>query len=262
MLKKKGSYFICFSNFFSLFVYSKSIYGESSVVEVSSLSKSINDKNSRQIRELEQRLGNLEPPEPTTIIDSPFPFETGTDDYYPTDVIPISEVIRRGTKIPFIVIKSEPNYIRPIYKEQWHSTYWGGRWSYVPERIHYALHRLFPFYDIGISGGLNFEQNVGISFPTFQNDTNLDMYLVVFQTKVTDVYTAGNQVVIVGKPERTGVEVLTIKTGDIHPSNKEKLLLIQLATNNDELDYSLISYEPPDFWLKQKQKAKELEYNK
>jgi len=31
-------------------------------------------------------------------------------------------------------------------------------------------------------------------------------------------------------------------------------LLVQLATNGAELDYSLISYQPPDFWLKLKQK--------
>ncbi|MGN4124215.1 hypothetical protein ACMGD3_04200 [Lysinibacillus sphaericus] len=84
---------------------------------------------------MEQRLDSLEPPEPTTILDLPFPFEKGTEVRLPTDVIPISEVSKEGTKIPFKVIKSEPNYIRPIYEEQWHSTYWGGRWSYIPSRI-------------------------------------------------------------------------------------------------------------------------------
>ena len=86
------------------------------------------------------------------------------------------------------------------------------------------------------------------------NETDLDLYIVVFQTNITDVYTKGNQVVVVGTPKRTGVEVISIKTADIHPSNKEKLLLVQLATNGDELDYSLISYESPDYWLKQKQR--------
>lgn len=87
---------------------------------------------------------------------------------------------------------------------------------------------------------------------------NLDLYIVIFQTAVTDVYTKGNQVIVVGTPERNGVQVLTIKTGDLHPSDLSKLLLIQLATPlGHELDYSLIVYEPPDFWLKQIQKAKE-----
>ncbi|RFB09448.1 hypothetical protein DZB84_24400 [Bacillus sp. HNG] len=208
---------------------------------------------------MEQRLGNLEPPEPTTILDSPFPFETGTEVHFPTDVIPISEVKTQGTKIPFKIIKSEPNYVRPIYEEHWHSTYWGGRWSYVPSRVHYALHRIFPFYAIGIAAELNFQGDMGISFPTTTNETDLDLYIVVFQTSITDVYTKGNQVVVVGTPKRTGVEVLSIRTADIHPSNKDKLLLVQLATNGAELDYALISYQPPDFWLKQKQKTNELE---
>jgi hypothetical protein len=210
-----------------------------------------------QIEKLKQRLEQLEPVKPTTILDSPFPFEQGTEETYSPDVVPISEVLKQGKRISFKIIKSEPRYKRPIYQEQWHSTYWGGRWSYLPSRIHYALHRLFTFYDIGISEELNFQQNVGITFPTFQNEKDLDLYIVVFQTNITDVYTKGNQIVFVGAPTRTGVEVLTVKTREIQPSNKDKLLLVQLATNSHELDYSLISYQPPDFWFNQIQKAKE-----
>ncbi|MGF9979649.1 hypothetical protein ABE042_01700 [Viridibacillus arvi] len=76
----------------------------------------------------------------------------------------------------------------------------------------------------------------------------------MFQTNITDVYSKGNQVVVVGTPKRTGVEVINIKIADIHPSNKEKFLFVQLATNGDELDYSLIRYESPNYWLKQKQR--------
>ncbi|QUW23897.1 hypothetical protein JSQ81_05745 [Sporosarcina sp. Marseille-Q4063] len=172
--------------------------------------------------------------------------------HFPTDVIPISEVLKEGRKIPFKVIKSELNYSRPIYEEHWHST--TGRWSYMPTRIHYSLHRIFPFYAIGISAELDFTQNVGIAFPTAMNENDLDLYIVVFQTNITDVYTKGNQVVIVGTPKRTGVEVINIKTADITPSNQEKFLLVQLATNDAELDYALINYEAPDYWLKQKER--------
>ncbi|MGE7924063.1 hypothetical protein ACQKND_12825 [Viridibacillus arvi] len=250
MLKTRIVYIICFSIILSLFVYSQSL--NTKLIE-SSISQSNSDKiEHKRIQELEQRLDNLEPPEPTTILDSPFPFEKGTEVHFPTDVIPISEVLKEGTKIPFKVIKSEPNYIRPIYEEDWHST--TGRWSYIPSRIHYALHRIFPFYAIGISAELEFTQNVGISFPTDMNETDLDLYIVVFQTNITDVYTKGNQVVVFGTPKRTGVEVIYIKIADIHPSNKEKFLLVQLASNGDELDYSLIRYESPDYWLKQKQR--------
>lgn len=250
MLKTRIGYIICFLIILSLFVYSKSL--NTKLIELS-ISQSNSDKSEhKRIQELEQRLDNLEPPEPTTILDSPFPFEKGTEEHFPTDVIPISEVLKEGTKVPFKVIKSEPNYIRPIYEEDWHST--TGRWSYIPSRIHYALHRVFPFYAIGISAELEFTQNVGISFPTDMNETDLDLYIVVFQTNITDVYTKGNQVVVVGTPKRTGVEVISIKTADIQPSNMEKLLLVQLANNGAELDYSLINYEVPDYWLKKKQR--------
>jgi len=252
MLKTKISYIICFLIILNLFVFSKPINTNSMELP---FSQSNNDKSEqKKIQELEQRLDSLEPPEPTTILDSPLPFEKGLEMHFPKDVISISDVLKEGTKIPFKVIQSEPNYIRPIYKETWHSTYWGGRWSYIPSRIHYALHRIFPFYAIGISAELNFQQNVGIAFPTEINETDLDLYIVVFQTNVTDVYTKGNQVVVVGTPKRTGVEVISIKTAEIHPSNKEKLLLVQLATNGAELDYSLIDYQPPDYWLQQKQR--------
>ncbi|CAM4316738.1 hypothetical protein [Paenibacillus tarimensis] len=210
----------------------------------------------KQVKELENRLKTLEPPKPTTIVKAPE--EVEAEKYYPTDTLPIPVVMDKGTIIDFNFIKNDPNYERPVYEEQWHSTYSGGRWSYVPMRIHYALHRLFTTYDIGISGELNFKQNLGIDFPMFQNKTDLDLYIVVFQTAVTSVYTKANQVIIVGTPMRNGVQVLTIKTADLKPIDLKKLLLIQLSTTDGhELDYSLINYEPPDFWLKQIQKAQE-----
>ncbi|WP_260858134.1 hypothetical protein [Bacillus sp. FJAT-22090] len=250
MLKTRIGFIICFSIILSLIVYSKFLHTK--LIELS-IPQSNSDKSEHeQIQELEKRLVNIEPPEPTTILDSPFPFEKGLEMHFPTDVYPIIEVLIEGTKIPFKVVKSEQNYVRPIYKEDWHST--TGRLGYIPSRVYYSLHRIFPFYAIGISAELHFIENVGISFPTDINETDLDLYLVVFQTNITDVYTKGNQVVVVGTPKRTGVEVINIKVADIHPSNKEKFLLVQLATNGDELDYSLINYESPDYWLKTKQR--------
>ncbi|WEG14533.1 hypothetical protein PU629_09305 [Pullulanibacillus sp. KACC 23026] len=196
--------------------------------------------------ELENRLNDLEPPKPVTIHKSPQ--EKEWEGKYPSTTFPISEVLKTGSKIPFNTIKKDPSYERPVYQEQWHSTYGGGRWSSIPSRIYFAQHRLFPIYDIGLSGLFDFEHNIGIDFPTFQNKTDLDLYIVVFQTNVTEVYTKGNQVIVVGNPQRHGVQVITVKTKDIHPSDLKKMLLIQLATNGYELDYSLIGYEPPNYW--------------
>jgi hypothetical protein len=241
----------------SLIILAMLVFHTTSNAEVSAhLNLEITDKPNKRSEELEKRLKNLEPPKPIQL--KQLPWEEEAEKHYPSDTLPVPAVMDKGTKILFNIIKNDPNYERPVYEEHWHSTYWGGRWSYVPMRIHYALHRLFTTYDIGISGELNFKQNVGINFPIFQNKTDLDLYIVAFQTAVTEVYTKGNQIVVVGNPKRNGVQVITIKTGDLHPSDLKKLMLVQLATpNGDELDYSLIVYEPPDFWLKQIQKAKE-----
>lgn len=209
-----------------------------------------------QVKELEFRLKQLEPPHPVTIIQSPE--EVAAEGHQPEDVQAIPRVIKEGMSIPFQIIKDDPDYKRPVYEKYWHSTYGGGRWAYVPMRIQYALHRLFTTYDIGLSNLYDFQQNVGIVFPVFQNQTDLDLYIVAFQTEITDVYTSGNQVVVVGRPTRDGVQVVTVKTGDLRPSEAGKGLLIQLATpQGDELDQSYISYAPPDFWAKQIQKYNE-----
>lgn len=236
------------------------------VVLVTSLSFSISfahgspnsptSDSDKLVEELKTRLEQLEPPKPSTIVTTPEDVEK--EKYYPADTIGIAEVIKKGEKIPFKIIKADPNYKRPIYEEHWHSTYSGGRWAYIPMRIQYALHRMFTTYDIGLSALYDFQHNTGIEFPLFQNKTDLDLYIIVFQTNVTDAYTKGNQIVIVGSPARQGFQVITIKTKDLKPSDLKKLLVVQLATSNgDELDYSLINYEPPDFWIKQIQQAEE-----
>ncbi|TQR28795.1 hypothetical protein C7Y47_19735 [Lysinibacillus sphaericus] len=200
-----------------------------------------------QIKGLENRLKSLEPIKPQTIADPPFPELSP-----PSKFVTLSQVIENGNTIPYEVIVNNPGYKRPAYEKYWHSSI--GRWSYVPTRIHYALHRLFTNYDIALSEWYDFEQNMGFTIPMFHNKTDLDLYIVVFQTDITAVYTLGNQVVVVGKPRRTGVQVITIKTSAIHPSNTEESLLVQLSTQaGEEMDYTLISYISPDFRLKQKE---------
>lgn len=40
--------------------------------------------------------------------------------YYPLDTIFITEVINKGTKIPFHIIKNDPDYKRPVHEKYWH----------------------------------------------------------------------------------------------------------------------------------------------
>ncbi|HWI49268.1 MAG TPA: hypothetical protein VNU45_13700 [Rummeliibacillus sp.] len=223
---------------------------ESNEAEIQNSEKKIEDLQ-EQLKEKERRLQNLEPTEPKKIVTLPW-----TNQSFPSNVVLISKVIENGTKIPFKLIVDQPEYMRPIYEEEWHSSI--GRWSYIPNRIYFAQHRLFLNYDAGLSSWYDFEHNIGLSIPMFQNENDLDLYIVAFQTEITSVYTLGNQIVVVGHPKRNGVQVITIKTGVLFPKNKEQNLLVQLVTQTgDEMDFSLINYMPPDFWLKQKEKLNE-----
>jgi hypothetical protein len=212
------------------------------------------EKENEELKEkLRQRLKRLEPSPPENLQDPPW-----GEMQFPTKVVRVSEVIKGGTKIPYRVIVDKQNYKRPAYEEHWHSTV--GRWSYLPNRVHFALHRLFTNYDIGLSNWYDFEHDIGITVPMFQNEKALDLYIVSFQTQVKNVYTKGNQVVVVGNPNRNGVQVITITTRDVKPTNENENILVQLATQDGyEIDYSLNSYFQPDFWAKQKEKLKESE---
>ncbi|WP_431809645.1 hypothetical protein [Brevibacillus agri] len=195
------------------------------------------------LRQRESQLESLEPATPRTLPDPPFRYQPAL----PSSVLPVADILRNGTRIPHQLIVDKPKYSRPAYEDHWHSKF--GRWIYLPTRVHYALHRLFAQYDIGLSNWYDFEQQLGISIPMRQDKQSLDLYIVAFQTKITEVYTKGNQIVVTGLPKKHGVQVITVKTGQLRPANPEENLLIQLVTPDGyELDDTIISYVPPDFW--------------
>lgn len=62
-------------------------------------------------------------------------------------------------------------------------------------------------------------------------------------TKVEKAINYGNQVVLIGTPNRHGLQVMTIETKQINPSNPNENILFQLVTKDgNEIDYSLIPY--------------------
>ncbi|MDQ0114103.1 hypothetical protein [Paenibacillus harenae] len=97
----------------------------------------------------------------------------------------------------------------------------------MPLRLYYSQHRLFTTSEVGLSNLYDFLHNIGLS------DLNVDpngasqeervngVVIVVMQAKIERVETKGNQVVIVARPQRTGVQAITI--------NK---LNMKLAKNN------------------------------
>ena len=164
----------------------------------------------------------IEPATPQDIGDPPF-----VELPYPTKVVSVNEVINSGKEIPLQFAYNNPEWKRQAYKSYWHSS--SGRWSYMPNRIHYAMHRIFVtyptasvFYDFIHDLGVAEESNE-FKIPTRTPYENI--VLVVMQTKVEKIVTLGNQVVVIGKPTLTGLQVLLIPNTELKPYNSKESIL-------------------------------------
>lgn len=176
----------------------------------------------------------IEPKKPTDIDDPPFSRLP-----YPSKMVSVGEVIKKGKEIPLQFAYNNPEWKRQAYKKYWHSSY--GRWSYVPYRIHYAMHRIFAsyptasvFYDFTHELGI-WEESDAFKIPSKAPYENI--VLVVMQTKVEKIKTLGNQVVVVGKPAADGLQVLLVPNKDLTPFNPKESIMFQLVTpEGDEID--------------------------
>lgn len=185
---------------------------------------------------------DLEPEKPVTIEDPPFEHPLPS----PSKVLPISTILEKNQQIPFNFAYKDIKWQRAAYYYYWHSSYMGGRWSYVPFRLHYALHSIFATYP---SAALywDFIHNVGIKdeSPSFNLDESLNnpfkyIAVVVMHSNVQKVVTYGNQVVLVAEPQRAGLQVITIPTDKIKPFDINENILLQLVTSEgNEIDYTI-----------------------
>jgi hypothetical protein len=95
MSKIKKGYVTIFFILLIIFVFYPSSIAEGTVnLRIENM-----DEPNKRAEELEKRLKRLEPPEPVNIIE--LPFEAEAKKRYPSQTISISEVIDKGTKIPF-----------------------------------------------------------------------------------------------------------------------------------------------------------------
>lgn len=198
----------------------------------------------QDVNKLIERLKRLEPDLPKDIADPPF-FQSP----FPLKVKPAQDIINSGRKLPYKFLLDKPDWERPAYKSYWHSSV-SGRWSYVPNRLHYAQHRLFTTPTAALSNYYDFVHNLGLSEELMNvqaQPQNADrerfigqIMVVVMQAKIEKVLTSGNQVVIVARPQRNGVQALTVNKVDMKLDNPNEAVLFQLVTpEGDEIDYSV-----------------------
>lgn len=194
---------------------------------------------------LSERLKRLEPDEPKDIADPPFGQRV-----FPSKLKQPQDLIRNGNQLPYKVLLDKPEWKRPIYKSYWHSRVSGGRWSYVPNRLYYAQHRLFTDITAGASEYYDFVHDIGLEEELGHSSTEPkgesqiirlgQIVVVVMQAKIEKVLTSGNQVVIVGRPQRNGVQVITVNKVNMMLDDPKEAVLFQLVTpEGDEIDYSI-----------------------
>lgn len=188
-----------------------------------------------KVDQLTQRLKSLEPDKPKTMYRSEF------DHLFPSKLYPVKEIIKIGMEIPFETGLNNPEWKRPVYSQNWHSTYWGGRWSYMPYNLNNSQHRMFVGYqsagiwfDLSESLGLN-EEVKNVSFA--EEKVNEKTILVIMQANVKKIINKGNQFVLISEPMRDGLQVLAIKTGSLLKL-KEPLLFHLVTPDGYEFDYN------------------------
>lgn len=182
----------------------------------------------------------IEPEIPVDIADPPY-----KELAPPTKLESINAVIKTGKEIPVQFDYNNPDWERPAYKSYWHSSY--GRWSYVPNLIHNAIHRMFVTFTTA-SVFYDFVHDLGIAeesddFIKHSGEPYDRIEMVVMQTEIEKIVTLGNQVIVVGKPALTGLQAVSIPVKDIKPSNSEESILFQLVTSDgNEIDDATINY--------------------
>lgn len=208
------------------------------------------EKLAKENQDLRDRLGKLEPVTPVKIVrDTPPPKSVET--------APVSGVITEGTPLPFESVYHDPGWIRPDFEPYWHSK--SGSYSNIPDRINSAYHRLFvtpatdalwqeTIHNSGIA-----ELTDSIQLPHYTQNEKDTIAVVALQYNITNAVLLNNQVVLMGTPARTGVQVITFNKNDIINSisgeviakNDSQDYLFQLSTPDGyEVDYEnvMISY--------------------
>lgn len=199
-------------------------------------------RDRQAIAALSTSMWRIEPETPVDIGDPPFP-----ELPYPSKILPVAEVMTTGKQIPLRYAYDQPDWKRRAYRPYWHSSY--GRWSYVPNLIHTAMHRIFVTYptasvfydfihDLGIA-----DESDSFSRPPSDGNPFENIVLVVMQTKVEKIFTLGNQVAVVGRPALSGLQVLLVPVRDLSPYDADESILFQLVTTDgDEFDDAALQY--------------------
>ncbi len=201
------------------------------------------EKLARENHELRERLARLEPVTPVKIVTADQPSRS-------VETVPVLAVMEEGTHVPFEIIYEDPSWVRPDYQPYWHSRQKTG--SSLPDRIHNSYRRLFVSAGnetlwaetMNDSGIAELAGKISLAGPGDKPDDTVAV--VVFRHQVIDVLALKGQVVLLGRPTRTGVQVLAVDKKDLTESvsgestgrsNSREFLFQMVTPDGYEVDY-------------------------
>ncbi len=205
------------------------------------------EKLARDNQELKERLSKLEPASPVKIIRAQQP----SSNIYDLSVV---DVLVDGSRIPFTKVYEDPTWIRPDYQPYWHSK--PGIWSNIPDRIHNSYHRLFvtigsnSLWDEALHDSGLVEIADKFKLPVYDDREENTVAIVALQHHITDIVMFKNQIVLLGTPTRTGVQIIAVDkrdlssnaSGEVLAQNTSQEYLLQLSTPDGyEIDYNTVT---------------------
>lgn len=202
------------------------------------------EKLVRENQNLRERLARLEPLTPVKIVTADKPSAA-------IETHPVLNVMAEGTMVPYEDVFKDSSWVRPDYEPYWHSNQ--GQCSSLPDHIHTSYHRIFitpgtpELWDETMNQCGVSELKDKINIPVYENKPEDTIVVVAIQHQISDVITLQNQVLLVGTPSRTGLQVLSINkrdliggiSGELPALNNSQEFLFQMVTPEGyEVDYN------------------------
>jgi hypothetical protein len=175
------------------------------------------------------------PKEQKVLYENPYRLYGDSKENIKTTSLP--EVVDKGKVLQFNVSYKIPEYLRPIYDPSWVMTYYRG-WIDLKFKTEEARHRLFTF-SLGASANYDFTGRLGFEGSP-KVDAHRNINFLIYHFEVECVKQLDHQIALVGRPRRTGVQVIALNKDDLFPENKGAGdFLVQLSTPaGHEIDFS------------------------
>ncbi|QUI24483.1 hypothetical protein HZI73_20220 [Vallitalea pronyensis] len=187
----------------------------------------------KENEELQRVLTSILPKEQKIMYENTYRLDD--DRYFSAKTLSLLDVLDKGKTINFTKPYSDNHYKRPMYDSSWRDFYFR-HWLYLPDKITDAHHRMFIF-PFGGSSIFDFIGQQGISPLSVDYHSHINLLIYNFQVEAIKHY--DNQVALIGKPRREGLQVITMIQDDLLDEGvSKKDLLFQLATPKGyEIDY-------------------------